>query len=448
MSLLNNIKIGASGLNAASAGLSATSQNVVNSTTPGYQRRNVQQTTQVPTRVPSGIAGRGVTVTGFVRQGSELLTRQQIAGEGDFARSATQQRALQPMESLVDETQVSGPHATTTAFFDALQAATQDPSDAGLRRNVASRAKAVGRSIRTTAEGFESALDAQREGLQGGVDRLNGVARKLADVNRAIVAEDAPADLLDERDRLLKEAGSLVGATADIKHDGTANLLLDGHAVVSGPNPRTVSLTADFTLAVDVGSGTVAVSPGGEVGGLLDAATFTEGLQQTLADTAVALADAINSAHAGGFDASGTAGGNLFTYDAADPAGTLSIELAVDQDPGLLAFAGDASAAVGDADNLALMSDIETQALVGTQTVSASLTSLTTDLASEVARATSDADFGATVLSDLDGLQASLAGVDLDEEAANIMLFQTAYQASAKVVQVNDQLLGTLMEMT
>ncbi|MCA9571251.1 MAG: flagellar hook-associated protein FlgK [Myxococcales bacterium] len=447
MSVLRNIQIGASGLTAANAALSATSHNVVNSTTPGYQRRSVQQSTSIPTSVGVGMAGRGVSVTGFKRMGSDLVMQQQVAGEGDYARAMATEGGLAPLEPLLDETQVSGPHSALTAFFDSLQQATQDPSDSSNRRVVTARAKNLGRAFRATSEGFDRTLQGQETEMEGKVDRLNAISTKLAAVNRDIIAQDGPADLLDERDRILKEAGSIIGATADLEPDGTANLLVQGHAIVSGANARTVSLTDDMQVAIDAGKGSVVVDADGELGGLVDAWQITTDLRETLSQTAQAFADAMNAAHAGGFDRNGAAGGDLFTYDAADPAGTLRFSETIDADPDLLAFASDATALAGDGGNLPALSAVEDAGLVGGKSAAEALSGLTREVATHVATARADADTAGMVLDDLDQLQANLAGVDLDEEAANLMMFQTAYQASAKVVQVNDQLLNTLMEM-
>jgi len=46
----------------------------------------------------------------------------------------------------------------------------------------------------------------------------------------------------------------------------------------------------------------------------------------------------------------------------------------------------------------------------------------------------------------LDSLHSQLHGVDLDEEAANLVTYQMAYQAAAKLVTVADRLLGNLLE--
>ena len=447
MSVLRNIHIGASGLAAANAGLSATSHNVVNASTPGYQRRIAQQSTAPPASVPYGQAGRGVNVLGFRRMGSDLITNQQIQGEGAYAEASARGSSLAPLEPLLDETQLTGPQAAMTEFFDSLQRATQDPADPALRRSVTTAGANVGKAFERTAKAMDLTLDGQELEMDNRVERMNQLSKELAQVNRDILKNDAPGDLLDQRDRLLKEAGSLVGATASLQPNGTANLLVEGHAVVTNTASRTISLTDDKQIAVDAGKGQVLVDAGGELGGIKHGYEVTLALRESLDTTAQAAADAINAAHAAGFDRNGVSGQPLFSYSAADPAGTLSFDDAFEEDPDLLAFASDPTAEAGDGGNLATLIAVEETGVVGGDTIADALNSLTHTIANEIAVARSDAEHGEMVLDDLDQVQSNLAGVDLDEEAANLMLFQTAYQASAKVVQVNDQLMDTLLEL-
>jgi flagellar hook-associated protein 1 FlgK len=44
--------------------------------------------------------------------------------------------------------------------------------------------------------------------------------------------------------------------------------------------------------------------------------------------------------------------------------------------------------------------------------------------------------------------QQSLSGVNLDEEAANLIRYQQAYQASGKVLQVASRLFDTVLEIS
>ena len=50
------------------------------------------------------------------------------------------------------------------------------------------------------------------------------------------------------------------------------------------------------------------------------------------------------------------------------------------------------------------------------------------------------------VLTDLQGLRDAISGVDLDEEAANLIEFQASYQAAAKVLRTSSELFDTLMQ--
>jgi len=46
-----------------------------------------------------------------------------------------------------------------------------------------------------------------------------------------------------------------------------------------------------------------------------------------------------------------------------------------------------------------------------------------------------------------EGSQSELAGVNLDEEAANLLEFQQAYQASARILQTAKELFQTLIKV-
>jgi len=53
----------------------------------------------------------------------------------------------------------------------------------------------------------------------------------------------------------------------------------------------------------------------------------------------------------------------------------------------------------------------------------------------------------ATQLQEVTTLQQSISGVNLDEEAANLLKYQQAYQASAKVMQIADNVFNSLLSL-
>jgi len=65
-----------------------------------------------------------------------------------------------------------------------------------------------------------------------------------------------------------------------------------------------------------------------------------------------------------------------------------------------------------------------------------------------MSRAASDSlTFDDNLLSELNTKRESLSGVSLDEEAANLIRFQRSYQAGAKMIQITDELLQTLLDL-
>jgi flagellar hook-associated protein 1 FlgK len=60
-----------------------------------------------------------------------------------------------------------------------------------------------------------------------------------------------------------------------------------------------------------------------------------------------------------------------------------------------------------------------------------------------------DMNFAAqsSMLSQVQAEQQAVSGVNLDEEAVNLMRYQQAYEASAKVIAVADELFNVLLRM-
>ncbi len=51
------------------------------------------------------------------------------------------------------------------------------------------------------------------------------------------------------------------------------------------------------------------------------------------------------------------------------------------------------------------------------------------------------------VVAELEQRRASISGVSLDEEIANLIRFERAYQASARIIQETNTLIGFLIDM-
>jgi flagellar hook-associated protein 1 FlgK len=119
-------------------------------------------------------------------------------------------------------------------------------------------------------------------------------------------------------------------------------------------------------------------------------------------------------------------------------------------DPNLIAASSSAAGSPGNNQNALLLASLQT----ATNTVAGSsgFSSAYTQMVARTATLASEADIGVAAYETLTAqsrqAQQSISGVNLDEEAANLIRFQQAYQASAKAMQVAsslfDELIGIL----
>ena len=88
---------------------------------------------------------------------------------------------------------------------------------------------------------------------------------------------------------------------------------------------------------------------------------------------------------------------------------------------------------------------------LGIVTRSSTLTDFTSSVVSYAGQVTQDAqnatEYNTNTMAVLTGQRESVSGVSLDEEMANLIKFQYAYQASAKLFTVADELLQTLISV-
>jgi len=456
VSLLSALNTGLSALNSTSTAIEVLSHNVSNVGTEGYSRQSLDLNTASPVNRSGLFLGRGVNMLGVSRTADSLLGRRLIGQTGHDASASTLRDNLAIVESFFDETQGLSVSEHLEQFYDAMGESTADPSDDGLRMATVASASALADAVNYTAAGLQEAVAGFDEAIGGTVETTNNALIELAAVNESIAASGgASGDLLDRRDQLIEQLAGTLGATASIEPDGQATLLVGGQAVVTEGEARTLSTGTDSagnaTVRVSVGGGFVDVTDyvGGEVGGLVESRELTGGYLDRVNEFAVTFADNFNAAHAAGFDSNGNPGEPLFTYDPADPAKSFAVNSDFEDEPGLLAYAGDASAAAGDALNLQALLDLEGAAIFdgGTRSGAAFLSALTGDVGRDAAGAAAAADQSAAALNDLGALREAISGVNLDEEAVRLVEVQSAYQAAARVISTTDEMLQTLIQL-
>jgi flagellar hook-associated protein 1 FlgK len=283
--------------------------------------------------------------------------------------------------------------------------------------------------------------------LTADAQEVNVAAREIASLNQTILEVTAgggqPNDLFDQRAIAIDRLAELTGST--IRRNGPmVDVVVGGTILVSGATASTMSITGTPPTATVDGA---PAKLGGAMGAAQEVATAgLDDLRTRLDLLAVGLRDALNSAHTSGFDLDGNPGGPLFT-------GTGASSFAVD--PGVTArrLAASTTGAASDGNNALAISALRDQPIVGSVNAPTSLTlrsrdalaDLTAVVGVSAAAADRTAQMVDSALAAADARRDEVSGVSIDEEMTQLMRYQRAYEAAARVVTAMDDVLDTLV---
>jgi flagellar hook-associated protein 1 FlgK len=431
------------GLDAARYGLSVVGQNMTNADTPGYTRQVADQASVDMGAVRGIFAGPGalggVTVTGTTRQTDPVLDAR-VRGEharGSLADTTATQ--LQAVEGVFPEPSDDGLGGQLNQFWSDWGAVANDPGSTAARSVLLKDAGTVAGTLNSMSASLSDVVTSTAGHLSTDVAAVNSAAQRLAQLNGQIAVATAtgadPNSLLDQRDQLLQNLSELTGATVTVQPNGAADVAIGGQSLVSGVTAS--AMTVDASYGVQLG-GTAVTVGSGSIGAETTALTTTlPGYQSRLDAVADGLSAAVNSVQAAGYDLAGAAGTPMF-----GGSGAAGITVVL-TNPAAVAAAGtpggnlDGSNALAAADTGAAADspDARYAALVG-------------DVAAASALAQQRATTQDAVVSNVDSLKSSVSGVSLDEEAASMLTYQQAFNASSRVLTALDSMLDTLINHT
>jgi flagellar hook-associated protein 1 FlgK len=286
--------------------------------------------------------------------------------------------------------------------------------------------------------------------------RVNGIITEVAELDRAIVsalaAGDTASGLLDQRDTLTTELAGLVDVRVTYELDGQSRVTLDGHSLVADgqasllqmttvPDAGLAALGYDRPALATLGGRVISLDGGSIHGHLQVANELVPEQRRGLDAVATSIATTVNALHAAGAGLDGSTGNNLF-----DPAGLTASSFAVSADvlgqPSKIAASNGsgvldnsvalALASLGTAENGPAAAHADFITSLGTRVQTLMSRSQAAELTAARAVANERAD----------------TGVSLDEELADLVSAQRAYEASARMITTIDQMLDTLINRT
>jgi flagellar hook-associated protein 1 FlgK len=455
MSTFSGISTALSGLYAQRRGLDVTGQNIANVNTEGYSRQRaelsaVAANSHASMWSVSENVGGGVDVAGIGRMRDAFLEARSRAEHARSAYLDTRTTSLEDVERTLTEPSDTGIAAQLGELWAGFDDVANRPGDEAARNQLLQRVGTITGTLNASSNALSRQWDAQREQLDGLVGEVNETAKGVAELNQSIVRatqEGLPSnELADRRDLLAQKLAELTGGVGRVGEDGSLDFYLDGTAIVSGARAEVLGVSGADRLT-DVGADPVVVTwvrggrpagiSGGTIGAIAENLGVTlPGYTQQLDRVANALAAVVNTQHQAGYDQDGNPGGPLFT---GTTAATIGVAIT---DPRKIAAAG-VQTALGNRDgsNATALAKLKSSAdgpdsAWRTMVVGIGVTVQTANRRSEIQT---------TVTAAADGLRDSVAGVNLDEEMANMLAYQRAYEGAARVLSAIDSVLDTLI---
>ncbi|NOH72567.1 flagellar hook-associated protein FlgK [Vibrio pectenicida] len=456
---MNLVNIALSGLNTNRVALDVTAQNVSNINTPGYSRQQALMASVAGAKHDNLSAGSGVEVASIRRVTDEFLIKQTWATQSQSAYATRYNTNMSQLENTLGADGFSLSAGLDT-LFSALNDATVKPESIPYRQQIINESEALARRFNTLTESLSHQHKDMNDQRSAGIAHANSLMSNIADINKQIVEIKGtggnPAQLLDTRDNLIGELSKVVSVKTTSQADGSLQVTLSsGQPLVMGSDAAKLKATPDpsdpYLALVQVEFGVQSFATTGDLGGQIGALSDyqTKVLKPYLGaidDMAKALADEFNALFVTGKDLNGNGGQPLFSYDAANPAASLTI---TDLNPEQLALSADGNP--GNADVLDKLIAVSNKNVAISGFGSVSLNDAFAAIVGETAiqARQADADYQAKLAMNQQAVAArdNVSAVNSDEEAANLMTFANAHQANMKVISMANQLFDSVLQL-
>ena len=263
---------------------------------------------------------------------------------------------------------------------------------------------------------------------------------------------ETAGSFVDQRQQAIDQLSSLVDVSV-IPTDNTLTLTTaNGAPLVSGNQSFQLSMESNSAGLHEIysqGNNITSQITSGQLGGTL-AARDQEipAIENQLDTLAAGIAKSVNAVQTTGYDLNGNLATNepLFNLPPANTTGAAaSLSVAI-TNPSLIAASSDGSA--GSNGNAEAMYALSNQAIIGGQNPTDYYSGIVSNVGNATANASAEQTASNLILQQLNDQRSSVSGVSLDEEAANMVQYQDAYQASAQVITTINDMMYAAIQMT
>ncbi|MBP2657540.1 MAG: flagellar hook-associated protein FlgK [Firmicutes bacterium] len=473
-----------------------TGHNVSNASTAGYSRQTVNLVTTTPQQIYTAngmsMAGTGVTTASITRARDFLVDTQYWQKNATKNYWSTQSDVLAKVETVFNDTTNTGIQNAMELFQTALGTLAGNPNETSTRTAAREAASALVETLKTSGDDLISQASDASTRIDTQITQVNSYSKQIAALNKQIVSQEATGatanDLRDQRDKLVDELSALTQVNVSEEKSGAYTVIIAGGiSLVQGEHATELTVKHERntpygydTTKVTALNGTINVNfKDGSIASLTTLRDTTiNGYLADLDAMAQSLMQDFNTLHKQGQTNDLTAADNFFgesfgtasTVDdyatggandptvQASPASWLSI-LKVNEDfyatdgLNLIAAAGASAAGTADGTNATvlknwLVDDPSTaSASLGKNSLSSYYSSIVSTIGVQSQQAQNVTTNQTVIFDSVATTRESVSGVSMDEELSNMIKFQQAYGACAKMLATMDSMLDSLINI-
>ena len=450
-------------LNANQKALDVVSQNISNVNTKGYTRQRISLSSIAP--YSGGIydsinikAGGGVNIDGITQLRDKFLD---IRFRNENANNNTINsflEGLREIESVIDETAINGLGSAISEYYSSLQNYSLNTANVESASLLRSAARKLTQSLNINATQLNKIKQQKTVEFKNAVNEVNHLLDKLKEINISIKAESVtgktPNEMLDKRNLLLDELSEYINITVEQQEDHTVTIKSSGtYLLDSQLNLNYLSVDEqDGKVSLLNKDGTALAAEEGKLFGLLNIingdSEDIKGVQYYLN-----LYDSFAEKFADTFNNLNSVGGTdkpLFTGDNGEvTASNITISSQWENDPFFITSSAQTPDNIGKNDNILLMLQAFNTEHSFNNTFTSNFLEFTTlvnnDIATDISFYEDVAKTSDLVLNTIADKRESITGVSIDEETINLLKYQKAYAAAARVMTTFDDMLDIII---
>ena len=469
LGIMGTMEMARNAMRVARSGAEVSGNNLANASNPIYARQRIKIDSAVTIPTEKGPQGSGAAVARLEQIRDKVLDAAVIYENSITGYHEGKLGYLQQAENALGQTvdnqtiDAGGAYGTyglsegMTELFSSFQSLSVSPTSISERQTVISNAKKISSKLRTVDERLSRLRTAINEEVKDTIDQVNNKIKEVAYVAISIgnieVVEGSANEVRDSLQYAMEQLSKYAEIKTTYNENGELTLSINDREMITD-NVMTNGIKAEaddngMYYMVDVSKGNAVNPTTGHIKGMIDVRDQSvKDLREDIDAMASQLITEVNALHQTGYDLDGV-NDNSSGFFGGTGAKDIKVNETIADNPRKLQGSSSADETSNN-DILRSIADLGSRAITGLNSVSFSeyYSNTLSRFGHDVALTTSQLNDQKTVEKLLIRQRESIMGVSIDEEVANLVVYQRAFQASAKLLTTMDGLMQDVLNMT